>query len=28
MPKEGIFAKVLKTGTIKPGDYIIVETKK
>ncbi len=23
MPKEGIFAKVLKTGTIKPGDEII-----
>lgn len=23
MPKEGIFAKVLKTGTIKPGDAII-----
>ncbi|MBI9054419.1 MAG: MOSC domain-containing protein [Bacteroidales bacterium] len=23
MPKEGIFAKVLKTGTIKPGDQII-----
>jgi len=23
MPKEGIFAKVLKTGTIKPGDEIV-----
>lgn len=23
MPKEGIFAKVLKTGTIQPGDEII-----
>ncbi len=23
MPKEGIFAKVVKTGTIKPGDEII-----
>lgn len=28
MPKEGIFAKVLKTGTIKPGDEIIYTTKK
>jgi len=28
MPKEGIFAKVLKTGIIKPGDSIIIETKK
>lgn len=23
MPKEGIFAKVLKTGTIKPGDEVV-----
>jgi len=23
MPKEGIFAKVIKTGTIKPGDEIV-----
>jgi MOSC domain-containing protein YiiM len=23
MPKEGIFARVLKTGTIKPGDEIV-----
>ncbi len=27
MPKEGIFAKVLKTGTIKPGDEISYITK-
>lgn len=27
MPKEGIFAKVLKTGTIKPGDEIVYITK-
>jgi MOSC domain-containing protein YiiM len=27
MPKEGIFAKVLKTGTIKPGDEISYTTK-
>jgi MOSC domain-containing protein YiiM len=27
MPKEGIFAKVLKTGKIKPGDEIIYTSK-
>lgn len=27
MPKEGIFAKVLKTGTIKPGDEIVFTSK-
>lgn len=27
MPKEGIFAKVLKTGKIKPGDKIIYTSK-
>ncbi len=26
MPKEGIFAKVIKTGTIKPGDEIIYKS--
>ena len=27
MPKEGIFAKVIKTGNIKPGDEIIYTSK-
>lgn len=26
MPKEGVFAKVIKTGTIKPGDEIIYKS--
>jgi MOSC domain-containing protein YiiM len=28
MPKEGIFAKVIKTGTIKPGNEIIYKPQK
>jgi MOSC domain-containing protein YiiM len=25
MPREGIFARVLQSGTIKPGDYIVIQ---